>query len=114
MKQYAVGFLLLMLLLLSGCSQLGLTSPKSVPDRLAYGQVTVQQVASVTATLVKERKVSVDKAKKIRDLLITAQKLLDESAVLYYSGDRNSALKQLELGFKALEEAETALKGEKA
>jgi hypothetical protein len=104
---------LLLFVAAEGCSQLGLVNPQNVPDRLAYGYVTVTQVAQATESLLRQKKVSVKTAERVRDGLNLTLSALNESRDLYYSGNQKDATSRLNAALKVLEGAQLDLKGGK-
>ena len=101
---------LLLFLAAQGCESLGLVTPRTVPDKIAYGYATVTQIAQATTSLLQQKKISVETAKRVQSGLNLSLSALNESRDLHYSGNQKDALAKVNAALKVLDAMELELK----
>jgi hypothetical protein len=87
----------LLLLLLTGCAQLGLTPPQTFEQKLAYGYAQVGGVRVSAANALSTGVITVADAKQVQTLADEARAALDASKLASSTGDTTTALGKLTL-----------------
>lgn len=90
-------FLLLALMALSGCAQLGLGGKQTPEVNLAQGYVMLSQTRLLAADTVRQGVISPNDARHILNVTDTARTTLDAARDAHFKGTPNAAAKGLEI-----------------
>lgn len=106
-RHYALTFLLCAVL--SACASLGVTEPKSLSDRLAYGYGTYTAVVSSAANAVSAGDITKDDGAEVLKLTDQARSILD-GARATVDTDPAGASRKAELAIAVLAQAQNYLR----
>jgi len=97
------------LLALSACAQLGLSTPQSFDERLAQAYGAHTAVISATTTALTTGSISSTDAEHVQTIATTSRTLLDTAKAAETAGDTAGAQKNLVLAMSALQALQTYL-----
>lgn len=107
MKTIRVGIAtFLMVAVLSACMTFGFAPPRSFGDRVAYADGTVTAIVNATTDSLKAQQITVDDAKRVREIANQASQFLDAA---HAAGDTPEGNAQLKLGLALLSELQSYL-----
>lgn len=92
-----------LVLILTACTSLGLATPETFNQRLAYAYGTATSVRLVAADLLKAGTITVDNAKDVQSKVDAARTSLDAAKVASGAGDLSTAESKLSTAKAVLE-----------
>jgi hypothetical protein len=101
-------FILVMVMGISACAQLGLTAPQSLEDRVQYGKATVSAAYRTVGDQVASKQLTSDKGQAYFARLDQAEKQVTLAESLMKNGKPTDAMMTINLALAAL----VAIKGE--
>jgi hypothetical protein len=107
LKRYS---LYIALLLLTGCASLGLQTPQTFDQKLAYAYGTHIAVQKAAAASLNAKEISSDEAKQVLKLADESRQLLDAAGAASSAGDISSADGKLLLATSILTQLQTYLR----
>lgn len=94
----------LWLILIAGCTALGLQQPQSFNERAAYVHSNINGVVTATTNSLNANAIKVEDAEYVRDTAVRTRTLLGAAETAYAAGDTSTAQGRLALAEGVLRE----------
>jgi hypothetical protein len=100
-------YILPLLLILSACQTLGLETPESFSDRVAYAYANADGAVRATTNALNAQTISSTDAKYVRDAAVSSRALVDAAMNAHGAGDVSTAEGRLALAEGVLKQLQT-------
>lgn len=98
-----------LLVLMAGCAQLGLVTPETFTEKLAYAYSQNAAIRTSAAQALKTNAITKSDAQQVLQTTDTARAALDEARKFQGAGDTSTALGKLQLATSLLQTVQTFL-----